>query len=138
MITPAETERYDEREQLLRLLVRSARVDAATLVWPSTRAEAVGLLNPRLDSGQHTAEAWLPNGAIARSGPSRQVHLLAPGRLRSHLAETWQTLDDPGELDAAARDRAFPSLDAAMEAARPFFLHATGARRFLHASAATT
>jgi hypothetical protein len=91
-ITEAETERYDAHEQMLRLLVRSARIDAATLVWPSTRDEAVGLLSPRLDSGQHTAEAWLLNGMIARSGPGRQAHLLDPARLRAHLAETWQTL----------------------------------------------
>ncbi|MEU5893869.1 hypothetical protein ABZ835_44790 [Streptomyces sp. NPDC047461] len=43
-ITEAETERCDAHEQLLRLLVRSARIDAATLVWPSTCDEAVGLL----------------------------------------------------------------------------------------------
>jgi hypothetical protein len=133
-ITPSEAIRCDEPEQLLRLLVRSARVDAATLVWPSTREEAVGLLNPRLNSGQQTAEAWLLNHAIARSGPGRHVHLLASEFLRSHLAECWQTSEKPGELDAAARDRAFPSTDAAVEAVRPFFLRATGARRLLHAS----
>ncbi|WP_327722175.1 hypothetical protein OG381_47400 [Streptomyces sp. NBC_00490] len=130
-ITKTEAERYDAHEQLLRLLVRSARIDAATLVWPSTRDEAAGLLSPRIDSGQHTAEAWLLNGTIARSGPGRQVHLLDTARLRAHLAETWQTPDAPGELDATARDRAFPSMDAAVEAARPFYLHAIGARRLL-------
>ncbi|MFE2684455.1 TfuA-like protein [Streptomyces mirabilis] len=137
-ITPAETERCDDHEQLLRLLVRSARVDAATLVWPSTREEAVGLLSPRIDSGQHTAEAWLLNGTIARSGPGRHVHLLDPEQLRAHLAETWRAPDDPRELDAAARDRAFPSMDAAVEAARPFYLRAIGARRFLPVPAAAT
>ncbi|MGW1675207.1 TfuA-like protein [Streptomyces sp. NPDC002324] len=135
-ITPAETAQCDEREQLLRLLVRSARIDAATLVWPSTRDEAAGLLSPRIDSGQHTAEAWLLNRAIARSGPGRHVHLLDPERLHAHLAETWQSPGGPRELDAAARDRAFPSTDAAVEAVRPFYLHAIGARRFLPAPAA--
>jgi len=135
-ITSRESVQCDEDEQLLRLLVRSARVDAATSVWPSTREEAVGLLDPRFDSGQQTAEAWLLNGTIARSGPGRRVHLLDPGRLRAHLAECWQTPDDPEELDAAARDRAFPSTDAAVEAARPFFLQAIGARRLLHAAPA--
>ena len=137
-ITPAETKRCDAHEQLLRLLVRSARVDAATLVWPSTREEAVGLLNPRIDSGQHTAEAWLLNAVIARSGPNRQVHLLDPELLRAHLAETWQTPDEPRALDAAARDRAFPNRDAAVEATRPFYLRAIGARRFLPVPAAAT
>ncbi|MFJ9380147.1 hypothetical protein [Streptomyces sp. NPDC101455] len=62
----------------------------------------------------------------------RSIHHLREDLLRGHLAQQWGT--DPGDhhaLTTAAFDRALPSLDASLEAARPFCLHTCGARRLL-------
>ncbi|MEV8544361.1 hypothetical protein [Streptomyces sp. NPDC051572] len=130
-LTPAE-HALDRDERMQLLLVRSARTDASATIWPAGRAEAHDLLPPDDTPATTVAAAWQLNQAIGRSAPHRSVHHLREDLLRGHLAQQWGT--DPGDhhaLTTAAFDRAFPSLDAALEAARPFYLHTCGARRLL-------
>ncbi|MEV7729691.1 TfuA-like protein [Streptomyces sp. NPDC087917] len=115
-----EREALGERETLLTLVIRSARL-TADLQNPATAR----LLLP--DPAVHHAEiaaSLAMNQAVARSGYSRNTDQLKKAVLRLHLAHTWQLRPDCSTevLDAAARDRGFTSAHEAEEALRPFFL----------------
>lgn len=120
-LTALEISNLNEREKLLRILVRSTVLDQ-----PSNEEEAADLLNPAVPSAHATAEAFRFNSLVAASGPRRTVHHLRSDRIRAHLAHLWGApADDSLALTAAARDRGFSSIDGAVEVARSFYLWAT-------------
>lgn len=123
--SPAEITGLCQRELLLRILVRSTRLDPTASIWPETPSEAEGLFD--LDASARAAAAsWRTNQAIAATGPGRTTDHLDPDRIRAHLADRW-TLTAPVEtadLTAAARDRGILGADAAICQARPFYLKA--------------
>jgi hypothetical protein len=125
-LTPADLALDDARERLLRLLVRSARLPS-TGHPRFTGAAAAHLLDPGIDSAAAVLTAWRVNAVVAASAPHRSVHRLRPDLLAAHLAEVWRVpADDPGALDAAARDRGFFDAGGAVEAARGFYLYFSG------------
>ncbi|WP_433178180.1 TfuA-like protein [Actinoallomurus sp. CA-150999] len=122
--TPGEIVSLCQRELLLRILVRSARMDPTASVWPETPAEAAGLLDA--DTAARAAvTAWTTNERVAATGPGRTLEHLDPKRIHAHLASQWGIHpSDTAALTAAARDRGILSLPDAVEAARPFYLAA--------------
>ncbi|GAA4639134.1 hypothetical protein GCM10023196_099550 [Actinoallomurus vinaceus] len=127
-LTRAEFDGLSEDEQLLRVLVRSARFDAAGHTRLTTPEKTAFLLDPELDSAGAVRDAWRVNDAVAATAPHRAVHRLRPDLVRAHVAARWNlSAPDPGALDAAARDRGFLDAAAAVEVARAFYLHASGA-----------
>ncbi|GAB3979313.1 hypothetical protein GCM10029978_074360 [Actinoallomurus acanthiterrae] len=122
--TPAEIADLCRRELLLRILVRSARLDPTASIWPETPAEAAGFLD--VDASAAAAvTAWTTNQQVAATGPGRTPDHLDPERIRTHLADEWGIdPSDQAALTAAARDRGILSLPDAVEAARPFYLAA--------------
>ncbi|GAA4603855.1 TfuA-like protein [Actinoallomurus liliacearum] len=126
--TPDEVVGLCRRELLLRILVRSARLDPTASVWPETPAEAAGLLD--VDAAAAAAvTAWTTNERVAATGPGRTPDHLRPERIRAHLADQWGVHpSDTAALTAAARDRGILSLPDAVEAARPFYLAARAPR----------
>lgn len=120
-LTSAEHSTLEEREQLLRLLVRSAAID-----HPISYGEAGDLLDRAIPSAQIAAAAFAHNGRVADSGPRRTVYHLRTDRLRAHLAERWAVpTTDTAALTAAARDRGFSGIEGAVDVARSFYLWAT-------------
>lgn len=114
-------------ERVVRIVVRSAGI---TLPDCATGPRAAVLLAD--DGGREPlstlADAWRTNAAVAASSPSRGIQRLRPALLRAHVAEEWGVAADDGRaLNAAARDRGFADTEAAIEAARPFYLHRSGA-----------
>lgn len=129
-LSPQEIDGLDDDGQLLRILVRSARFSVGAHTLLTARDMAAYLLNPELDSAAAVRAAWDINAAVAATGPHRAVHRLRPDLLRVHLAEQWHLPGaDRGAMDAAARERGFLDADGAAEAARGFYLHASGAIR---------
>ncbi|MEV5746555.1 TfuA-like protein [Actinoallomurus sp. NPDC052308] len=126
-LSPQEIHGLSEDEQLLRILVRSARFDAAGHARLTTLAKTAFLIRPDLDSAAAVAAAWSVNDAVAATAPHRAVHHLRQDLLRAHIADRWEVVATDGHaLDAAARDRGFLDAAAAVEVARAFFLHASG------------
>ncbi|MCI0685908.1 MAG: hypothetical protein L0Y54_01520, partial [Sporichthyaceae bacterium] len=122
-LTSQEISDLDEREGLLRILIRSARLDSASTVWPSTMDEAGDLINPTLDSPAIAAEAFRHNDRVARLSSRYSIDRLDPRRVEAHLASRWGI--DPADrwsLCAAARDRGFQNLHGAVEVARGYYL----------------
>jgi hypothetical protein len=120
-LTPTELARLDDREKLLRPLIRA---DWSTTIWPIDHADARGLMNAGIPSAGIAAASFRFNGQVAAEGPNRTVHHLRAERIRAHLAQVWEVPEgDADALMAAARDRAFDSFEA-VEAARAFYLWA--------------
>lgn len=126
-LTAEEAATVGDREQLARILVRAVPEDLTAPIWPASAAEAGVLLNPVLKSASITAAAIRRNEAIAATGPQRSIWHLRDGLLAAHLAALWDTGMEGEELTAAARDRGFMSSASAAQAARLFYLLATGA-----------
>jgi hypothetical protein len=125
-LTGDEIANLDGSEKLARLLVRSVSVDATAAIWPTTAAEAPGLLDSAIDSAAAVIAAFRRNAEVSRSGPGRTVQELKIGVLRGHLARLWDV--DPRDisaLTAAARDRGFYGTSGAVSAARLFLLSAS-------------
>ncbi|WP_433176384.1 TfuA-like protein [Actinoallomurus sp. CA-150999] len=137
-LSPQEIAGLSADDQLLSVLVRSARFDAAGHARLTTRERTAFLIKPDRDSAAAVAAAWSLNDAVAATAPHRAVHLLRQDLLRAHIADQWGvTAVDGPALDAAARDRGFLDAAAAMEVARAFYLHASGVvRRYQDSSAA--
>ncbi|MFC5668135.1 TfuA-like protein [Kitasatospora misakiensis] len=128
-LTPEEIRDLEPDEALLRLIVRSARLDGAWTAWPSTRAEAGELLDTGLPTAEAVAEAFALNAAVEAADARRSTAHLAPDRIGRHLAARWDLAADADRavLDAAARDRAFRDFAGAVEVARAFYLGARAA-----------
>ncbi|WP_405796341.1 TfuA-like protein [Streptomyces sp. NBC_01506] len=137
-LTPYERRSLDEREMLIRVMVRSARLDGAWTIWPTSPQDAGDLVNPELPTATEVAEAFRLNAATESANPLHSTAHLAPGRIAAHLLVRWHLAPDADRLvrDAAARDRAFRDFAGAVEAARPFYLGAV-ARTVANSSAGT-
>ncbi|MET8699147.1 TfuA-like protein [Kitasatospora sp. NPDC004723] len=127
-LTPDEL-LLDPNEALLRIIVRSARLDGAWTVWPATWDEAEGLLQDTRTTAASVATAFRLNTAVEAADPRRTTAHLDPERIGRHLRDAWGL---PGcatgvVLDAAARDRAFRDFTGAVEVARAFYLHSRAA-----------
>ncbi|URM92857.1 hypothetical protein LUW75_21955 [Streptomyces sp. MRC013] len=112
-----------QREALLRIVVRSARLDGAWDVWPASLAEAETLLDTSVQTGEEVAAAYRIDTAVAADNPQHTTAHLDPERLAQHLLTTWG-LDhraDVATRDAAARDRAFRDFAGAVEVDRAFY-----------------
>jgi len=113
-------------EQLVHLLVRTARLDDAWPIWPTNPAEAGGLLDPEVGSHRSVADALAVNAAAQAADPQHTIAHLDPARIAAHLTRQWRLPGDASAqaLDAAARDRAFRSFTGAVECDRTFYLGA--------------
>ncbi|KUN75385.1 TfuA-like protein [Streptomyces griseoruber] len=113
-------------ETLLRIVVRSARLDGAWSVWPSSRAEAGELVDDALPTAEDVAAAYAVNAAVEAADPRHTISRLSADRIGRHLAARWNLPACAGRpvLDAAARDRAFRDFGGAVEVARAFYLGA--------------
>ncbi|MGW0949873.1 hypothetical protein ACWD4O_46145 [Streptomyces sp. NPDC002623] len=130
-LTAQEQTQLDRREILIRIMVRSARMDGAWTAWPGSRQDAGPLLNEDLDTGLAVADALATNAAAEAADARRSVDHLDPARIEAHLLITWQlpAQAEPPARDAAAQDRAFRDFAAAMHTARNFYLGAATAPR---------
>ncbi|MFJ5842216.1 TfuA-like protein [Streptomyces shenzhenensis] len=125
-LTPEELSRADRHEQLVRLLVRSARLDDAWPVYPCSCQEAGALFTPSAGTAQHVAAALRTNTSTETADPRHSIAHLNPARIAAHLLHRWGLPPDavPARRDAAARDRAFRSFASAVETDRTFYLGA--------------
>jgi hypothetical protein len=128
-LTPEEIRDLDPGEALMRLMVRSARLDGAWSVWPSTRAEAGPLLDAGLPTADAVAAAFAVNAAAEAADARHSTVHLSADRIARHLADRWELPQAAGRAvcDGAARDRAFRDFAGAVEVARAFYLGARAA-----------
>lgn len=125
-LTEEEASRLPPEEALVRIVVRSARLDGAWTVWPATVAEAGDLLGSVALAAEAVAAAFVLNAEIEANNPHHTTAHLSAGRIASHLTQRWGLAEGCGRavLDAAARDRAFRDFAGAVEVARTFYLSA--------------
>jgi hypothetical protein len=123
-LTPAE-QAQDGPETLLRLLVRSYHSYPGEGAILGGVEDPAGLIVDADTTRRRIVAAQRTNSAVSVLGPRRHIDDLKAERIRTHLLRRWAVDDsDLAAVTAAARDRGFPSMAAALEAARPFFLHA--------------
>ncbi|WP_328868691.1 TfuA-like protein [Streptomyces sp. NBC_00287] len=125
-LVPAELQALPPGEALLRIMVRSARLDGAWSVWPSAWAEAGDLVDGALPTAEDVAAAYAVNAAVEEADHRHTIARLSADRIGRHLVERWNLPACAGRpvLDAAARDRAFRDFAGAIEVARAFYLGA--------------
>lgn len=125
-LTEEEVSQLPPEEALVRVVVRSARLDGAWTVWPATVAEAGDLLGSVTLAAEAVAAAFAVNADIEAADPHHTTAHLSVERIAVHLAQRWGLPEDSGHavLDAAARDRAFRDFAGAVEVARAFYLSA--------------
>ncbi|GHG95290.1 hypothetical protein [Streptomyces rubradiris] len=113
-------------EALVRVVVRSARLDGAWTVWPATVAEADDLLGSVPLAADAVTAAFARNAEIEAADPHHTPAHLNADRIASHPTQRWGLPEgcDRAVLDAAARDRAFRDFAGAVEVARAFYLSA--------------
>ena len=122
-LTPAELASLDDDEKLARILTRAVPQDPVALVWPATARQAGKLISPAAGSPRSVAAAARLNDRVSGTAPDRTIDWLRADLILEHLARTWAVgLGDAAGLTAAARDRGFGTITAAVTAARPFFL----------------
>lgn len=128
-LTEEEVSRLPPGEALVRVVVRSARLDGAWTVWPGTVVEAGDLLGSVPVAAEAVAAAFALNAEIEASNPDHTTAHLSVERIASHLVRRWGLSEGCGRavLDAAARDRAFRDFAGAVEVARAFYLSARAA-----------
>ena len=119
-LTSEEAAELTDDEALLRMLVRSYEPLRPTRDLVDDQPDLVQDATAR----RMVAEATVVNAEVASWADKQTVDHLKPAALRRHLAEVWRVDDsDEAAVLAAARDRGFVSIDAAITAARMFFLH---------------
>ncbi|WP_369362197.1 TfuA-like protein [Streptomyces sp. CG4] len=125
-LTAYEQVHVDSGEQLILLMVRSARLDDAWPVYPVSRAESGPLFNAELPTEDHVLHALRVNASALAENPGHTTAHLAADRIAAHLLSHWGLTADAGadERDAAARDRGLRSFTAAVEIDRAFYLDA--------------
>ncbi|MFD9590671.1 TfuA-like protein [Streptomyces sp. NPDC059980] len=129
-LTEEEASQLPPEEALVRVVVRSARLDGAWTVWPATVAEAGDLLGSVFRTARVVNAAFALNATIEAANPHHTTAHLSTERITAHLAQHWGLPEGCSRpaLDAAARDRAFRDVAGAVEVARAFYLSArTGA-----------
>lgn len=121
-LTPTENNNYSESEAMTRILVRATRI---SLDFSRPDLYEKILLRSPDDTRSHIAEAVAINDRLSTDNFAAHIDNLRADKLRSHLAQTWGMAPDVDDrqLTAAARDRGMATLDEAIEAVRPFFLH---------------
>lgn len=119
-LTSREAAELSAEDALVRVLVRSYQPLSPTRDLIDAQPDLI-----EDDIAQRmVAEAIMVNQEIAGWGGKHTVDHLKLAALRAHLAQAWRIDDtDPAALLGAARDRGFPSVDEAVDAARMFFLH---------------
>ncbi|HEX3778380.1 MAG TPA: TfuA-like protein [Pseudonocardiaceae bacterium] len=130
-LTEREAAQLSDVDALVRILVRSHQTLRPTRdladAEPDLRTDPVAM--------HAVASAQLINTEVESWGSRHTVEHLKPAALREHLARQWRVESaDTEALLAVARDRGFVSVDEALDAARPFFLH----KRFLVADPTLT
>ncbi len=123
-LTPVEQRTVDERELLLRLLVRSCGISPATLDLAGRDPAASRLIEHPSGTERRVARAFVANRAAGDHAAGHDVHHLRMDVLKRHLCASWATGAGSAELLAAARDRGFESTESAAEVARYFCLEA--------------
>lgn len=125
-LTEEEVRQLPPEEALVRVAVRSARLDGAWTVWPATVAEAGNLLGSVSPVAEAVAAAFALNTEIEAADRHHTTARLSAERIAAHLAQRWELPEGCGRavLDAAARDRAFRDFAGAVEVARAFHLSA--------------
>jgi hypothetical protein len=119
-LTSAEVAELTDDQALLRMLVRSYEPLRPTRDLLDDQPDLVEDATAR----RVVAEATVANAEIASWADKQTVDHLKPAVLRTHLAEVWRVDgSDEAAVLAAARDRGFVSIDAAITAARMFFLY---------------
>ena len=128
-LTPRELRDLDRGERLIRMMVRSARLDGAWSLWPTTTEQAGDLLDHGSGTAEAVAGAFAVNDAVERADPGHSTDKLSTFRIADHLVRRWALPPDVDRalLDAAARDRAFRDFAGAVEVARAFYLGARDA-----------
>jgi hypothetical protein len=127
-LTGKEIASLDEKEKILRILVRSVPRDASAPTWPTAIEEANGLLSPYADDAKAVVAAFRRNAEVSEMNPRYTTHNLRADRIRDHVAAKWGLkVSDRLELNAAAMDRGFAHTDHAINTARSFFLSVSGA-----------
>ncbi|WP_326698473.1 TfuA-like protein [Streptomyces sp. NBC_01754] len=139
-LTEEEVSQLPPEEALVRVVVRSARLDGAWTVWPATMAEAGDLLGSVPLAAEAVAAAFAVNAEIEATDPHHTTAHLNADRIASHLTQRWGLPEECGRavLDAAARDRAFRDFAGAVEVARTFYLSARTAGTMPSASSAAS
>ncbi|MFF1690793.1 TfuA-like protein [Streptomyces sp. NPDC058254] len=125
-LTPDEIHRPGQREKLVLILVRSARLDDSWPVLPCSPQEAAGLFDPHRGTEEDVRDAMRTNAAHQADHPQHTLAHLNPARLAAHLLQGWGLALDSGprQRDAAAGDRGLRSFHAAVEICRSFYLGA--------------
>ncbi|MFF1271352.1 TfuA-like protein [Streptomyces anulatus] len=125
-LTEDEVCRLPPEEALVRIVVRSARLDGAWTVWPVTVAEAGDLIGSVPSVAEAVAAAFTFNAEVEAADPHRTTAHLSADRIAASLVQRWGLPERCGRsvLDAAARDRAFRDFAGAVEVARAFYLSA--------------
>ncbi|MFF0142959.1 TfuA-like protein [Streptomyces sp. NPDC005227] len=129
-LTEEEACQLPPEEALVRVVVRSARLDGAWKVWPATLADAGDLVGSVFRAARAVNAAFALNARIEAANPHHTTAHLSPERITAHLAQHWGLPEgcSRATLDAAAQDRAFRDVAGAVEVARAFYLSArTGA-----------
>ncbi|MGW0801552.1 TfuA-like protein [Nonomuraea sp. NPDC002799] len=115
-LTGDELRTLPSGERLRRVLVRSYRPPRLAHDLVAAAAE----LAADQDARTAVAESYAVNARFAAERPGQNIERLKGAMLREHLGEVWDV--DGDSLLAAARDRGFESVDAAVGALRPFFI----------------
>jgi hypothetical protein len=126
-LTSEEIASLNEKEKILRLLVRSVPRDASAPIWPTAIEEADGLLGAYADDVKAIAAAFRRNAEVSELNPRYNTRNLRADRIRDHVAAQWGLdVSDKSYLNAAAMDRGFAHADHAINVARSFFLSVSG------------
>lgn len=107
-------------DMLVRVLVRSYRPLSPTRDLLADQPDLIEDDAVR----RMVAEATVVNAEVASWGDKHTIDHLRLATLHQHVARVWRIEDaDAATMLAAARDRGFESVDAALDAARMFYLH---------------
>lgn len=100
----------DDRERLLRVLVRSYRVPGGAPMYgcPQLFPRPAALWSK---AAQLVAACWLENRRIAELSPRYSIERLRREQVLGHFARIWRIENAPDTILAAARDRGITSLD---------------------------
>ncbi|MEU5091080.1 TfuA-like protein [Streptomyces sp. NPDC021356] len=139
-LTDEEVGLLPPEEALVRVMVRSARLDGAWTVWPAAVAEAGDLLDSVPLAAEAVAAAFAFNAQVEAADPHHTTAHLSVERVAAHLTQRWGLPEGCGRagLDAAARDRAFRDFAGAVEVARAFYLSARAVAATASASLVTS
>ncbi|WP_328436764.1 TfuA-like protein [Streptomyces sp. NBC_00444] len=120
-LTHEELRDGSAERRLLKLLVRSFRSAPGAAPFHDAPSELRGADAAWTSSTDAVAAAHRLNRQMASTGERRTPGNLPHALIRRHLVDTWH-VEQPTELEAAARDRGFVSLAEAEDAARKFVM----------------